>query len=41
MTWVLMAPSNLWAVWTAVNPKLDAYAATRPTVTPVVVLEPR
>ncbi|KQY23554.1 hypothetical protein ASD16_13675 [Cellulomonas sp. Root485] len=32
---------RLWAVWTAVNPKLDAYAATRPTVTPVVVLEPR
>jgi len=32
---------RLWAVWTAVNPKLDAYAATRTTVTPVVVLEPR
>ncbi|WP_456786930.1 nitroreductase/quinone reductase family protein [Cellulomonas sp. P5_C5] len=32
---------RLWAVWTAINPKLDAYAATRTTVTPVVVLEPR
>ena len=32
---------RLWTVWTDVNPKLDAYAATRTTVTPVVVLEPR
>ena len=32
---------RLWALWTSVNPKLDAYAATRTTVTPVVVLEPR
>jgi deazaflavin-dependent oxidoreductase (nitroreductase family) len=32
---------RLWHVWTAVNPTLDAYAATRTTVTPVVVLEPR
>ena len=31
---------RLWALWTSVNPKLDAYAATRTTVTPVVVLEP-
>jgi deazaflavin-dependent oxidoreductase (nitroreductase family) len=34
-------PERLWKVWTDVNPKLDAYAATRTTVTPVVVLEPR
>ena len=32
---------RLWKVWTDMNPKLDAYAATRTTVTPVVVLEPR
>ena len=32
---------RLWSIWTAVNPHLDAYAATRTTVTPVVVLEPR
>ncbi|GEK22560.1 nitroreductase/quinone reductase family protein [Cellulomonas xylanilytica] len=32
---------RLWKVWTAVNPTLDAYAATRTTVTPVVLLEPR
>lgn len=32
---------RLWTVWADVNPTLDAYAATRRTVTPVVVLEPR
>ncbi|WP_421732788.1 nitroreductase/quinone reductase family protein [Cellulomonas sp.] len=32
---------RLWTIWSAVDPKLDAWAATRTTVTPVVVLEPR
>ena len=32
---------RLWKLWTAVDPALDAYAATRSTVAPVVVLEPR
>ena len=31
---------RLWGLWLAVDPKLDAYAARRSTVTPVVVLEP-
>lgn len=30
---------RLWQLWTAVDPKLDAYAARRSTITPVVVLE--
>jgi deazaflavin-dependent oxidoreductase (nitroreductase family) len=32
---------RLWRLWVAVEPELDAYAARRPTETPVVVLEPR
>ena len=32
--------ARLWQRWVAVNAKLDAYAALRPTETPVVVLEP-
>jgi len=32
---------RLWRLWAAVDPKLDQYAARRPTETPVVVLEPR
>jgi deazaflavin-dependent oxidoreductase (nitroreductase family) len=32
---------RLWGLWLAVDPKLDAYAGRRSTVTPVVVLEPR
>jgi deazaflavin-dependent oxidoreductase (nitroreductase family) len=31
---------RLWGLWLAVDPKLDAYAGRRSTVTPVVVLEP-
>lgn len=30
---------RLWQLWTAVDPKLDAYAARRSTSTPVVLLE--
>jgi deazaflavin-dependent oxidoreductase (nitroreductase family) len=30
---------RLWQLWTAVDPKLDAYAARRSTSTPVVALE--
>ena len=32
---------RMWQLWLAVDPKLDAYALTRSTETPVVVLEPR
>ena len=32
---------RLWAQWRALDDKLDAYAAPRPTETAVVVLEPR
>lgn len=32
---------RLWQRWLDVNPKLDEYAASRSTVTPVVLLEPR
>jgi deazaflavin-dependent oxidoreductase (nitroreductase family) len=32
---------RLWQRWSAVDPKLDAYARRRSTQTPVVVLEPR
>jgi len=32
---------RLWRRWAAVEPKLDGYASTRSTKTPVVVLEPR
>ena len=32
---------RLWGLWLAVDPKLDAYAGRRSTVTPVVVLEPQ
>jgi deazaflavin-dependent oxidoreductase (nitroreductase family) len=32
---------RLWAQWRALDDKLDAYAALRPTETAVVVLEPR
>lgn len=31
---------RLWELWSAVDPKLDGYAAQRTTETPVVVLEP-
>ncbi|WP_127507764.1 nitroreductase/quinone reductase family protein [Actinoplanes solisilvae] len=33
--------SRLWARWSEFDPKLDAYAALRPTETAVVVLAPR
>jgi deazaflavin-dependent oxidoreductase (nitroreductase family) len=33
--------ARLWQLWVAIDPQLDAYAAQRPTPTPVVVLEPR
>ncbi|HEV2754742.1 MAG TPA: nitroreductase/quinone reductase family protein [Actinomycetota bacterium] len=32
---------RLWRRWAAVEPKLDGYASTRSTETPVIVLEPR
>jgi F420H(2)-dependent quinone reductase len=32
---------RLWQRWVAVDPHLDAYAGSRTTETPVVVLEPR
>ena len=32
---------RLWRLWSVLDPRLDAYAATRSTPTPVVVLEPR
>jgi deazaflavin-dependent oxidoreductase (nitroreductase family) len=32
---------RLWARWTEIDKKLDAYAARRPTETAVVVLEPQ
>ncbi len=32
---------RLWAMWAAVDDGLDAYAASRQAITPVVVLEPR
>jgi F420H(2)-dependent quinone reductase len=32
---------RLWRRWAEVEPKLDGYAGTRSTETPVVVLEPR
>ena len=32
---------RLWRLWVAVDPKLDAFADLRTTLTPVVVLEPR
>ncbi|WP_315097805.1 nitroreductase/quinone reductase family protein [uncultured Cellulomonas sp.] len=32
---------RLWRLWSALDPQLDAYAATRSTPTPVVVLTPR
>ncbi len=32
---------RLWRAWAAIDTSLDAYAATRTTPTPVVVLEPR
>ncbi len=31
---------RLWQRWAAINPNLDAYAARRSTMTPVIVLEP-
>jgi F420H(2)-dependent quinone reductase len=31
---------RLWRRWAAVDVGLDAYAASRSTITPVVVLEP-
>jgi deazaflavin-dependent oxidoreductase (nitroreductase family) len=31
---------RLWALWLAIDPKLDAYAGRRSTSTPVIVLEP-
>lgn len=33
--------SRLWERWRAIDPKLDVYAALRPSPTAVVVLEPR
>jgi deazaflavin-dependent oxidoreductase (nitroreductase family) len=33
--------AQLWARWASVDVDLDAYAASRSTETPVVVLEPR
>ncbi|HEY5628087.1 MAG TPA: nitroreductase family deazaflavin-dependent oxidoreductase [Candidatus Limnocylindrales bacterium] len=32
---------RLWSRWSALNPRLDAYAARRPGPTQVVVFEPR
>ncbi len=33
--------SHLWARWREIDPKLDAFAALRPSETAVVILEPR
>jgi len=33
--------ARLWQLWLVVDPKLDAYAGLRSTITPVVILEPR
>lgn len=31
---------RLWRLWTAIDPRLDVFAARRATETPVIVLEP-
>jgi hypothetical protein len=33
--------ARLWQRWVAIDPRHDAFAGTRSTETPVVILEPR